>query len=185
MDSLNTRSRHIPGDRETQRTAELARLRILDTAPERDFDVMGRAAAALFNTPIALVSLVDTSRQWFKVAHGLTIRETPRNVSFCSYAIERPTEVMVVPDALSDHRFARSPLVTGAPNIRFYAGAPLVTSTGHAIGTVCVIDRRPRELSAEELQALRQLAGLAARLIELGASDRLSQAPRRRLTAPA
>ncbi len=154
---------------ETRRIAELSRLRILDTASDAQYDLVGTAAAALFRTPIALISLVDSSRQWFKTAHGLSVRQTSRSDSFCSHAIERPGEVMIIPDALEDTRFARMSLVTGFPNIRFYAGSPLVTSTGYALGTVCVIDSQPRNLTDREAESLRALAALTTRLIELDA----------------
>ncbi|MEO8836872.1 MAG: GAF domain-containing protein [Caldimonas sp.] len=107
---------------------------------------------------MALVSIVDGDRQWFKANVGVAAGETPREWAFCAHAIETPGDVMVVEDARADARFAANPLVTGDPHIRFYAGAPLVTKTGHAIGTVCVLDDRPRSFDPEKMEALRFLA---------------------------
>ena len=123
--------------------------------------------------PIALVSLVDRDRQWFKSRHGLAISETPRELSFCAHAIlER--EVMVVPDALLDPRFADNPIVTGEPRIRFYAGCPLVLPSGDCAGTLCMVDTRPRELDEEAVQLLRDLGALVQR--ELSAPPNRSPA---------
>ncbi len=145
----------IPAD-EAQRLAALRRLEVLDTPAEERFDRLTRLARKLFDVPIALVSLVDGDRQWFKSKQGLEVCETPRGVSFCGHAI-LSHEVLYVPDALGDPRFADSPLVTGDPHIRFYAGAPLVID-GRRVGTLCINDRRPRELGENELQTLRDLA---------------------------
>jgi PAS domain S-box-containing protein len=146
------------GDLELFRLAELDGLQVLDTAPEPAFDALTRLAAASFDVPIALISLIDERRQWFKARVGLDKAETAREDAFCSHAIEAPGEVMVVSDAREDARFAANPLVTGDPSIRFYAGAPLVTAAGHALGTLCVIDRRPRTVSAAQVEQLRALA---------------------------
>ncbi len=142
---------------------EEARLRalfsyeVLDTEPEPTFDGIARLAAQLCNTPVALISLLDKERQWFKSCSGLDVRQTGRDVAFCSYTILQPG-VLVVPDALADPRFAHNPLVTGEPFVRFYAGAPLINPEGHSLGTVCVIDRVPRQLTPEQLRALETLA---------------------------
>lgn len=155
----------IPYD-EPERLAALHRLDVLDSAPETDLDVITRLAADRFDTAIALVSLVDADRQWFKSRHGLDAAETCRADSFCGHTIAGKG-VMVVPDATADPRFARNPLVTGAPHIRFYAGAPLVLADGHQIGTLCVIDPAPRGgFSPREAEALQLMARQVVSLLE-------------------
>ena len=143
---------------ETTRQAELDALDVLDTDAEEAYDELTRLAATLFDAPIALVSLVDADRQWFKSRVGLHASETAREHAFCAHAIEAPGQVMVVSDASQDPRFAHNPLVTGDPNIRFYAGAPLVTRAGHALGTLCVIDTQARVANPQRLEALQVLA---------------------------
>lgn len=145
-------------ENENQRMLTLRSFRVLDTSPETAFDEIAELAAELCETPIALVSLVDESRQWFKAKVGLEPRETARSIAFCSHAILR-NEIFVVPDTLDDKRFSDNPLVTGPPNIRFYAGAPLFTDDGCGLGTLCVIDKKPREfdpLQRKALSVLRQ-----------------------------
>lgn len=132
---------------------------VLDTAPETAFDDLTRLAASLMRVPVALVSLVDTQRQWFKSRVGLQALQTPREVSFCAHAIQQPRQLFVAPDTLIDDRFRDNPLVTGEPRIRFYAGAPLLLSDGHAVGTPCAIDTVPRQPGERELDDLRFLAG--------------------------
>jgi GAF domain-containing protein len=127
---------------EVQRIAALQRLNVLDTAREERFDRITRLAAALFEVPIALISLVDTDRQWFKSAYGLNVRETPRDESFCAHAVLSRAP-LVVPDALLDDHFAENPLVVDMPRIRFYAGHPLFVGDGSCIGTLCLIDTPP------------------------------------------
>ena len=153
-------------ENEAARLESLHRYDVLDTLPEQEFDDLSRLAALICGTPIALVSLIDTNRQWFKARIGIEQSETPRDVAFCAHAILEPG-VMVVPDAMTDERFRTNPLVTGDPNLRFYAGAPLITQDGHALGTLCVADRTPRELSAEQLDSLRALSRLVVNELEL------------------
>lgn len=151
---------------ETDRLSALQRYDILDTSPEQAFDDLARLAAQICQTPIALISLVDADRQWFKSKVGLTVSETSRDVAFCAHAIlER--DLLIVPDTCQDDRFANNPLVTGNPKIRFYAGAPLLTSDGFALGTLCAIDRVPRELSPQQQEALEILAHQVVMQLEL------------------
>ena len=145
-------------DVELFRLAELDGLQILDTLPDVAFDALTRSAADAFGVPIALISLVDDRRQWFKSRVGLDATETAREHAFCAHAIQTPGAVMQVADATLDARFAGNPLVTGDPGIRFYAGAPLVTAAGHALGTLCVIDNKPRTLTPAQVAQLRALA---------------------------
>ena len=144
---------------EAKRLATLQALTILDTPPEERFNRIIRTAVRLFNVPIALISLVDENRQWFKACYGLEVSETPRDISFCGHAI-LSDDVLVIPDPRLDERFSDNPLVTGEPYIRFYAGQPLLAADGSRIGTLCIIDRRPRQMTDEDLQSLRDLAGM-------------------------
>ncbi|MCL4294136.1 MAG: response regulator [Anaerolineae bacterium] len=146
----------IPAN-EVDRLAALRQYSPLDTAPEAVFDDLVLLAAQICDTPIGLISFIEADRQWFKARVGLTGTEISRDVSFCAHAILQPDEVLIVPDALADERFAANPLVTADPQIRFYAGAPLVTDDGYALGTLCVIDRVPRELTARQIAALETL----------------------------
>lgn len=148
----------VASDREEERLDALARYAILDTSPEQAFDDVAKLAAALCDTPIALVSLVDRDRQWFKAVVGLDLTETPRAISFCSHAIEGEGP-FIVEDASGDERFANNPLVTGALSLRFFAGVPLVEEhDGLALGTLCVLDTRPRGLTELQLRTLRVLS---------------------------
>jgi diguanylate cyclase (GGDEF)-like protein len=145
-------------DNEHARLAALDEYDVLDTLPERAFDDITRLVTIICGVPISVISLVDERRQWFKSKVGLETSETPRDVAFCAHAIMDPDEVMVVHDALADSRFVDNPLVTEDPGIRFYAGAPLVTPEGEAIGALCAIDREPRELRPDQLEALSLLS---------------------------
>jgi GAF domain-containing protein len=142
---------------ESERLAGLRQLEILDTEPEERFDRVTKLARSVFNVPIALVSLVDKDRQWFKSSCGLDASETPRDISFCGHAI-LGKGIFLIPDALEDSRFKDNPLVTGKPYIRFYAGIPLHLPGGLAVGTLCIIDTEPRNFSEKELDHLQDLA---------------------------
>ena len=153
-------------DNEAVRIDALRRYEILDTQPERGFDSLAVLAARICDTPIAAISLVDSTRQWFKAKIGLEVSETPRNAGFCSYAIMGKGR-LIVADAAHDLRFAENSLVTGAAAIRYYAGQPLVTPDGFALGTLCVMDRVTRDLSADQLGALETLAQQVMAQLEL------------------
>lgn len=157
----------IPPDEE-QRLSALHALGLLDTPAEERFDRLTRIAAAMFDVPIALVSLVDANRQWFKSCVGTDLTESTREVSFCAYAVAE-RDMLVIPDALRDNRFADNPVVSGPPYVRFYAGAPIFTQDGHCAGTLCVIDGRPRDFTEEDRERLRDLAAIVQQ--ELTASS--------------
>jgi anti-sigma regulatory factor (Ser/Thr protein kinase) len=160
------KSAPVMPENEAARLEALHRYRILDTEPERSFDDLTLLASHICGTPMALISLVDADRQWFKSRIGIPISETARAVSFCAHAINHH-DLFIVPDARHDERFRDNQLVTGAPEIRFYAGAPLVTPDGHALGTLCVLDRVARTLSREQLEALTALCHQAEAQLEL------------------
>lgn len=155
-----------PPHNETQRLARLQQFGVLDTLPQEAFDHITALASAICETPIALISLVDHGRQWFKSRVGLETQQTSRELAFCAHAILEPDRVMVVEDATRDTRFHDNPLVASSPDIRFYAGAPIVTKEGFALGTVCVIDRRSRTLGEAKCKALQSLAKLVLSLLE-------------------
>lgn len=153
-------------DNETDRLAALYALDILDSPAEEDFDDIVKLASNVCDAPMSLVSLVDTDRQWFKARVGTDLTETDRDISFCAHAV-LGRDLLVVPDATKDRRFADNPLVDQEGGIRFYAGAPLLTSDGFTLGTLCVLDREPRRLDIEQLQALRALARQVTSQMEL------------------
>ncbi|NVK56708.1 MAG: GAF domain-containing protein [Alteromonadaceae bacterium] len=145
---------------ENERIKTLQNLNILDTPPEERFDRITKLASRIFQVPIALVSLIDTDRQWFKSSAGLSACETERDISFCGHAIEHD-DIFIIENATEDHRFFDNPLVTGEPHIRFYAGCPLVHPNGHRLGTLCLIDQKPRTLSDTFRKTLYDLAAVA------------------------
>ena len=152
---------------ESERLATLQSYHILDTLPEQEYDDIVAIASHICDTPIALVSIVDANRQWFKARVGVDVDQTDRDAAFCAHAILNETEVLDVPDATEDPRFADNPLVTGEPHIRFYAGSPLVTPDGVALGTLCVIDSQRRELTTVQKKSLRALGRQVTALLEL------------------
>ncbi len=151
---------------ETARQRALDVYHVVDSLPDTAFDDIGRIASILCAAPIALVSLIDRDRQWLKARTGFELSETRREDAFCDHAIRTPGALMEVPDAVDDARFATNPLVTGSTGIRFYAGMPLITPSGAAIGTVCVLDREPRTLSDAQREGLASLARLTMNLLE-------------------
>ena len=166
---------------EQTRLEALHRLEVLDTPPEETFDRLTRITKSALDMPIVLISLVDKDRQWFKSRQGLDVQETSREVSFCAHAIVHD-EPLIVRDALKDDRFALNPLVTGEPNIRYYAGIPLETPDGHNIGTLCAIDRKPRDLAPDQIEMLQDLARLvidAFMLRQIAETDSLTGAQTR------
>lgn len=157
---------------EAARVAALDRYAILDSEPEQSFDDLVILAAHICQTPMAMLSLVDDHRQWFKSKYGVEVRETPKDMSVCAHAIQQG-DLFIVPDMTKDERFCDNAMVTGEPHIRFYAGAPLINDDGFALGTLCVVDKRPRELDAEQKEAITALSRLALRQMELRMNLRL------------
>lgn len=153
-------------ENESERLNELKNFQILDSPEEQDYDDVVKLASAICNTPMSLVSLVDSQRQWFKARIGIDDPETNRDVAFCAHAILND-ELMVVPNAIEDERFFDNPYVINNPNVRFYAGMPLVTRSGYKIGTLCVLDSQPRELTEEQKFALRTLGKQVINMMEL------------------
>lgn len=164
------------------RVETLRSLDILDTPPEERFDRITRMAKRLFDVPIALVSLIDENRQWFKSNMGLGVKETSRDISFCGHAI-LSDEVFIIPNTLQDVRFADNPMVLNEPGIRFYAGCPLKAPNGFNVGTLCIIDRQPRSFSCEDIDALKDLAAMVERelaIVQMAIQDELTKLSNRR-----
>lgn len=165
-----------PKKNEAQRIKVLWQYEVLDTVPEEVFDDLTKLAAYICGAPIALITLVDENRQWFKSKVGVNVSETGRNISLCAHAIQQ-NDLFIIPDATLDDRFKDNPLVTSSPKIRFYAGVPLVTPDGHALGTLCVIDQVPRNLTEDQKKALCVLARHVMTQLELRRHSReLSEA---------
>ncbi|MDB4297317.1 ATP-binding protein [Flavobacteriaceae bacterium] len=152
---------------ENERLQALASYRVLDTISESDYDNITAIASEICNTPISLVSLIDNKRQWFKSHHGLDATETPKEIAFCAHAINKPNETFIIPDSRKDERFFDNPLVTGDPNVIFYAGVPLIDTEGFALGTLCVIDNKPKEISQKQIDSLNALAKQVTNLLAL------------------
>ncbi len=158
---------------EHERLTTLHSYHILDTLPEKDFDDIVAIAAQICGTPMSHISIIDKDRNWLKSQIGLSLGEgTPRELSFCAHAINHPDEIMLVPDSTKDDRFHDNPYVVGAPFVNFYAGVPLVTGGGHALGTLCVLDTEPRHLSETQLASLRALANQVVSQLELRKKNR-------------
>jgi GAF domain-containing protein len=162
-------------ENEILRLKTLHDLAILDTPREQSFDDVAQVAMQLCDVPIAIVSLLDTDRQWFKSCIGLDGTQTSRDVAFCAHAILAPDDVLVVEDATKDKRFSDNELVVNSPYIRFYAGAPLVTEEGMALGTLCVVDYKPRKLSSAQINSLRSLARQIMQLLKLKSINKAVQ----------
>ncbi|QDK80204.1 GAF domain-containing protein [Spirosoma sp. KCTC 42546] len=156
-----------PPPEETNRIDALRSYEILDSLPEPDYDELTTLASEICQTPISLISLIDDDRQWFKSNLGLTVRETPREFAFCAHGILNPTELLIVPDSRKDARFMGNPLVTGDPHVIFYAGVPLINEDGYALGSLCVIDHTPKQLTENQLSSLKILAKQVVNLLEL------------------
>ena len=152
---------------EAARLRALKRYNILDTLPEKDFDDITRIASEICQTPIATITLIDENRQWFKSKVGLVDQETSRDIAFCAHAILQPEEMLIVPDSREDERFRDNPLVTGEPWIQFYAGVPLVNPEGYPLGTLCIIDKETRQLTAQQITSLKALANQVVAQFEL------------------
>lgn len=172
-DPTNAGSAPIP-DNEEQRIVVLRHYNVLDTAEDIAFDNVAKLAAVICEVPIALVSFVDDHRQWLKARVGMNVSETPRDMAFCAHAILQP-DLMIVPDALSDERFAKNPLVLSDPHIRFYAGAPLEVEPGIRLGTLCVIGNEPRDLLPSQAFALEVLRDHVVALLHLQVATRKLQ----------
>ncbi len=163
----------IEYEREEERLKNLKSYNILDTLPESDYDNIATIAAEICGTPISLISLIDDKRQWFKARHGLGATETPKEYAFCAHAINDPENVFIVQDARKDERFHDNPIVTGDPNVIFYAGVPLVGEEGLPLGTLCVIDNKPNLLSKSQIRSLTALSDQVINLLELRKNKQL------------
>lgn len=154
-------------ENEIERLRDLESYSILDTLPETEYDEITKLAAMICQVPIALISLIDNDRQWFKSHFGINVSETPRALAFCAHAINNPSEVLSVPDARLDDRFKDNPLVTSSPNVTSYTGVPLVSTSGYPLGTLCVIDTNPKEMNQDQIESLKALSNQVIRLFEL------------------
>lgn len=154
-------------ERERERLKDLESYAILDTLSETDYDNITAIAAAICGTEISVISLIDDKRQWFKSNHGLEVKETPRELSFCAHAINDQENVFIVEDTRKDDRFLDNPLVTGDPSIQFYAGVPLISDNGLPLGTLCVLDQKPKSLSQEQIESLRALSHQVMNILNL------------------
>ncbi len=154
-------------ENEEQRLKDLEKYKVLDTLPEQEYDNITKLTSIICKVPIALVSLVDRDRQWFKAKTGLGANETHRNLAFCAHAVLDPENPLIVENAKENRMFSDNALVTGDPNIRFYAGYPLNTSSGHCLGTLCAIDSKPRSLTQEQSEILKYLSNYVVTLLEL------------------
>jgi two-component system, sensor histidine kinase len=157
---------------EVLRISDLHELDILDTPAEQDYDDLVELASMICGCPMSLISLIDNDRQWFKSKKGVDDNQTSRDISFCSHAIKQD-EVFVVENTLADDRFKNNPFVTGEIQVRFYAGAPIYSPQGYKMGTLCVIDRRPKTLLPKHIDALKKLSNQASKLLELRLKTRL------------
>ena len=157
---------------EKERIEALNSYDILDSLPEEDYDSITRIAALICNTPVALINMIDSKRSFLKSVNGLTASDSPREFSFCAHAINNPSELMIVNDSRKDDRFADNPFVTGDPHVIFYAGMPLVTADGYALGSICVMDYKPSELNKEQQFALKSLSHQVMQLMELRRKNR-------------
>jgi signal transduction histidine kinase len=158
---------------EPERLKDLESYSVLDTMPEKDYDYMTTIAAEICGTPIALISLIDDKRQWFKSHHGLDATETPKEIAFCAHAINDPKSVFIIQDARTDERFHDNPLVTNDPHVIFYAGVPLISEDNFPLGTLCVIDHSPKLLSQSQINSLSALANQVVNLLKLRKSKLL------------
>ncbi len=158
------KSPKIP-DNEASRMRDLLELNLLDTPANLDLDLITEMVSNICETPISLISIVDSDRQWFKSKVGLDASETPRDLAFCAHAINEPDQLFLIPDATKDERFHDNPLVTGDPNVIFYCGFPILSENGNAIGTLCAIDNKPRELNDHQKESIKALSKIAAKLI--------------------
>lgn len=151
---------------ESKRLEALRKLNLLDTPPEDRFDRLVNLTRLVFKVPIGYISLVEANRQWFKSVQGLSVKETPRDISFCQYPIlfMKP---LIVPNASEDERFSNNPLVANSPHVRFYAGVPIILDSGYPVATICIMDIEPRDLSADELEILSEISVLIKREFEI------------------
>ncbi len=170
-------------ENESNRLKQLQSYHILDTLPEEEYNEITKLAAIICNTPISMISLIDHKRQFIKASVGAEIKESDRDISFCSHSILNPSAVMIVPDSRNDKRFHDNPFVMEEPNIVFYAGMPLVTSDGHALGALCVIDHIPRQLSDKQMEALNYLSKQIIKLLELRKANAVLKLSQTRLKA--